>query len=193
MLGFISWVYFICLRSVNSYLNITSHLCSSAPMSKLVGFLPDNIPRILINRDIVQVRKQDEICLFDACLLGNCDAVTQAIKDKISNTDTKSKDKNHQSGRLVTDDNNGTWLKNQPRESVLLFEGALLSAPTTKEEAALPPQNVVVHCDHCENEIKGNIFCCKSCFDFDLCGDCYPEVKLTHAAGKHEFEIERTS
>ena len=162
-------------------------------MSKLVGFLPDNIPRILINRDIVHVRKQDEICLFDACLLGNCDAVTQAIKDKITNThNNKSEDEQYRSGSLVTEDNYGAWLKNQPRESVLLFEGALLSAPTTKE-AALPPQNVVVHCDHCESEIKGNIYCCKSCFDFDLCGNCYPEVKLTHAAGKHEFEIERTT
>eukprot|EP00975_Prorocentrum_lima_P065209 12902101-Prorocentrum_lima.AAC.1 len=64
-------------------------------MSKLVGFLPDNVPRILINRDIVQVmksstqnyKKQDEFCLFDACLLGNCDAVTQAIKAKMSNRD----------------------------------------------------------------------------------------------------------
>jgi len=167
---------------------------SSAPMSKLVGFLPDNIPRILINRDIVQVmksstqnnKKQDEFCLFDACLLGNCDAVTQAIKAKISNTDAKS-----DTGRLVTDDNSGTWLKNQPRESVLLFEGALLSA-ATKEEAALQPQNVVVHCDHCENEIKDEIFCCKICFDFDLCSLCYPKVKLTHADGKHEFTIEST-
>jgi hypothetical protein len=161
-------------------------------MSKLVGFLPDNIPRILINRDIVQVKKQDEICLFDACLLGNCDTVTRAIKDMITNTHNKSEDKQHRSGSLVTDDNDGAWLKNQPRESVLLFDGALLSAPTTTE-AALQPQNVVVHCDHCESEIKGNIYCCKSCFDFDLCGNCYPEVKLTHAAGKHEFEIERTT
>eukprot|EP00985_Skeletonema_marinoi_P009330 scaffold4344_cov70-Skeletonema_marinoi.AAC.1 len=172
---------------------------SVAPMSKLVGFLPDNIPRILINRDIVQVmksstqnyKKHDEFCLFDACLLGNCDAVTQAIKAKMSNKDAKSEYEHHHSGRLVTEDNNGTWLKNQPRESVLLFEGALLSA-ATKEEATLPAQNVVVHCDHCENEIKDQIFCCKICFDFDLCSLCYPKVKLTHADGKHEFTIEST-
>jgi hypothetical protein len=168
----------------------------SAPISKLVGFLPDNIPRILINRGIVQVikpssqnKKQVEFCLFDACLLGNCDAVTQAIKDKISNTNTPAEDVHH-AGRLVDDDNNGTCLKNQPRESVMLFEGAMLSATATKE-ADLPSQNnMVVHCDQCENEIIGNIFCCKTCFDFDLCGSCYPKVKLTHADGKHDFEIE---
>lgn len=185
------------MRIVISYLKITSLLYfNSAPMSKLVGFLPDNIPRILINRDIVQVvkspsqhEKQVEFCLFDACLLGNCDAVTKAIKDKIIDTNTKSEEKHIHSGRLVTDDNNGTWLKNQPRESVLLFEGALLSTPTPKD-ATVPPPNVVVFCDHCQNEIKGNIFCCRNCFDFDLCGDCYPKVKLTHADGKHEFDIE---
>lgn len=168
-------------------------------MSKLVGFLPDHIPRILINRDVVQVMKsspqnnktQEDFCLFDACLLGNCDAVTKAIKDKISKTDnaiTSAADEHH-FGRFVADNNSGTWLKNQPRESVLLFEGALLSA-TTKVEAALPPQNMVIHCDHCENEIKGNVYCCKTCFDFDLCEDCYLKVKLTHADGKHEFEFE---
>lgn len=110
---------------------------------------------------------------------------------KISKTDnaiTSAADEHH-FGRFVADNNSGTWLKNQPRESVLLFEGALLSA-TTKVEAALPPQNMVIHCDHCENEIKGNVYCCKTCFDFDLCEDCYLKVKLTHADGKHEFEFE---
>lgn len=164
-------------------------------MSKLVGYLPDKIPRILINRDVVQVmksssqnNKQSEFCLFDACLLGNCDTITQAIMNKVSNSNAAAEDMHH-SGIFVDDDNNGTWLKNQPRESVLLFEGALLSVTDTAE-AALPPQNMIVHCDHCENEIKGNIFCCKTCFDFDLCGKCYPKVKLTHAFGKHDFEIE---
>ena len=95
--------YYLLAACVISCLIISSLLSSkSAPMSKLVGFLPDNIPRILINRDIVQVmkspsqhhhEKQDEICLFDACLLGNCDAVTQAIKDKITNTDVDTKSK----------------------------------------------------------------------------------------------------
>ena len=170
-------------------------------MSNVVGFLPENIPRILINRDIVQVRKsstqdsQDGFCIWDACLLGNCDAVTQAMKDKLSKTDsaaTTSAEHKPHSGRLIaTDDNgNGLWLKKQPRESILLFEGALLSATNEKDEVA-PPQNVmVVHCDNCENEIKGNIFCCKTCFDYDLCGSCYPKIRQQHAGGQHEFEIQ---
>ena len=165
-------------------------------MSRLVGFLPDDIPRLLINRDVVQVMKStsqskdNDFCLFDACLLGNCDLVTQAIKNKICNENDNNflGEGVRQLGRLVNDDDNGTWLKNQPKETVLIFDGASLSETTN--EAAIPAQNVVVHCDHCQNEIKGDIFCCKTCFDFDLCGRCYPIVKSTHADGKHEFEIQ---
>jgi len=44
-------------------------------MSKVVEFLRPDIPRILINRNIVQVPKvshKDDDCLFHACLLGDC-------------------------------------------------------------------------------------------------------------------------
>jgi NAD-dependent SIR2 family protein deacetylase len=49
---------------------------SVAPMSRVVEYLKEDIPRILINRNIVRVRKaaskKDGDCLFHACLLGNC-------------------------------------------------------------------------------------------------------------------------
>jgi hypothetical protein len=44
-------------------------------MSKVVEFLRPDIPRILINRNIVQVPKvshKDDDSLFHACLLGDC-------------------------------------------------------------------------------------------------------------------------
>ena len=161
-------------------------------MSNVVGFLPDNIPRILINRDIVQVKRGSQtngkdannFCLWDACLLGNCDAVTKAIVEGGP----------YHLGRLVTDDNNGMCLKNQPRESILLFEGATLSAVNGEDDGASSQNNnnnVLVHCDNCGNEIKDNIiYSCKSCFDYDLCGQCYPKIKQLHADGRHEFEIQ---
>jgi NAD-dependent SIR2 family protein deacetylase len=69
---------------------------SVAPISKVIGYLPANIPRILINRTIVHPRTQytevekekDEPdvspdfrddYIFDAYLLGNCDDVTRAL------------------------------------------------------------------------------------------------------------------
>lgn len=158
-------------------------------MSNVVGFLPDNIPRILINRDIVQVKigsqtngtDANNFCLWDVCLLGNCDAVTKAIVEGCS----------YHLGRLVTDDN-GMCLKNQSREGILLFEGATLSAVNGEEGASSQNNNnILVHCDNCGNEIKDNIiYSCNSCFDYDLCGQCYPKIKQKHADGQHEFEIQ---
>jgi hypothetical protein len=67
----------------------------SAPISKVIGYLPKNIPRILINRTIVHPPEQhddeddgtgssDSIefrdsYVFDAYLLGYCDNVTRAL------------------------------------------------------------------------------------------------------------------
>ena len=51
---------------------------SVAPMSRVVDYLKPDIPRILVNRNIVRVKKtsnknkEDRDCLFDSCLLGNC-------------------------------------------------------------------------------------------------------------------------
>ena len=72
------------------------------------------------------------------------------------------------------------------KESVLLFPGAIV----TKCEELESPQSIVVHCDECQREIKGKIFSCKTCFDFDLCADCYLNASLKHADGKHEFLCE---
>ena len=49
-------------------------------------------------------------------------------------------------------------------------------------------QKIVVHCDECQAEIVGKIHSCKVCFDYDLCGTCYPNTK--HADGKHKFVVE---
>ena len=88
-----------------------------------------------------------------------------------------------ESNRLVTDDNCSGWLKKQPKESVLLFSGAILSLSAVQDTEN--PQIDIVHCDECQNQISGKMFSCTKCFDFDVCGNCYP--LLEHAEGKHEF------
>ena len=81
----------------------------SAPISKVIDYLPKNIPRILINRTIVhppeQLEEDDDNnddgitqqkrhdfrknYVFDAYLLGYCDVVTRALgHDLFSNDDT---------------------------------------------------------------------------------------------------------
>jgi len=169
---------------------------SVAPMSKVVEYLPSHIPRILINRNIVHASTQRQHInnpttsrqLFHACLLGNCDDVVKALEQgmKPNNDDqTKSTEKNgiHRQGMKGLVVNDEAWLKNQPKESVLLFPGASVSISHEPESH----QTLVVHCDECQNQIEGSIFCCKTCFDYDLCSTCFPKASLTHANGKHEF------
>ena len=79
----------------------------SAPISKVIGYLPGNIPRILINRAIVHPPKSNveasddndsdddeerdfrEDYVFDAYLLGYCDDVTRLLAKKLFSTDTR--------------------------------------------------------------------------------------------------------
>ena len=79
----------------------------SAPMSKVIGYMPANIPRILINRTIVHpktstVEKSSDSdddddedrdfrddYVFDAYLLGYCDDVTRVLAKKLFATDTR--------------------------------------------------------------------------------------------------------
>jgi Zinc finger, ZZ type len=82
--------------------------CNSAPISKVIGYLPKNIPRILINRTIAhppeQIDEEEdesdgddedsefrEDYVFDAYLLGFCDDVTRALGKKLfSESDNSS-------------------------------------------------------------------------------------------------------
>lgn len=108
---------------------------------------------------------------------------------KENDSQTKSTGIRHQQlgtekGLVMTED---SWLQNQPKETVLLFPGAVTT--TTRQETE-PQQRLVVHCDGCQNEIDGKIFSCKNCFDYDLCGVCYPSTSRIHANGQHEFAAE---
>ncbi|KAL8007004.1 putative Zinc finger, ZZ-type, Zinc finger, PHD-type, Sirtuin family, Zinc finger, FYVE/PHD-type [Plasmopara halstedii] len=52
-------------------------------------------------------------------------------------------------------------------------------------------------CNRCEQQIdteadpgsrcKTIHYRCNECFDYDLCGDCYPKRRYTHKGGKHRF------
>jgi NAD-dependent SIR2 family protein deacetylase len=96
------------LRKVDALIVIGTSL-SVAPISKVIGFLPPHIPRILINRTIVHpaastLRKEcnetdegekegadfRENYVFDAYLLGNCDDVTRALVKQLLATDDEA-------------------------------------------------------------------------------------------------------
>lgn len=70
---------------------------------------------------------------------------------------------------------------------MLLFNGAVTD---TMAVQACIEQKLVVFCDGCKEEIIGGIYCCRTCFDYDLCKDCYPKLSKTHGDGNHDFVIE---
>jgi len=160
---------------------------SVAPMSRVVDYLKPDIPRILVNRNIVRVKKtsnknkEDRDCLFDSCLLGNCDEVVTALTQKMKGDECQIQP------RLVMKDE--PWLKNQPKQSVLLFPGADV-ATTCLDEPTEVQHKLIVHCDECQKQIVGKIYSCTSCFDYDLCNACYISKRTNHADGKHKFTIE---
>ncbi len=110
-----------------------------------------------------------------------------ALAEKMKGNGSQSKSNEFNTKGLVMKDE--PWLQNQPKESVLLFPGA--DATTPLNEPQQPQHKLIVHCDECQTEIQGKVYCCKVCFDYDLCGGCYPRASLTHADGKHDFALER--
>lgn len=92
-------------RSKADALIVIGTSLSVAPISKVIEYLPPNIPRILINRTIVHPRaavdgegdfRSDYV--FDAYLMGFCDDVTRALGKQlglgssVETTTTKAKD-----------------------------------------------------------------------------------------------------
>jgi len=221
---------------------------SVAPISKVIGYLPANIPRILINRTIVHPRfhnndngdkekeEEDHInepdfrknYVFDAYLLGNCDDVTRALVRELRVDDTKDNllpkslhglvemgrllsevraahrkvvesdidgDGDEEEGEDDDDDDEVLYRVEDwetakvPAERVFLFPGAQPPRPSM-EDSPVQLQEVC-HCNACSKRIcKGHIHKCLECFDYDLCGICFPKVFPNHHDGQHTFGIE---
>jgi len=195
---------------------------SVAPISKVVEYMPPGIPRILINRTIVQpsTRRTDsgedepelrKNYVFDALLLGFCDDVTRRLaktmfqdnslpipvtSDKEIATDKAG------GGCLLTDVLNGNddeyvtehWKGlSVPPERVLLFTGAQASHDHDADgQKKELTYREIAHCDGCFKRIEGTIHKCVACFDYDLCEECFPSLSKTHCGGTHTFSVERT-
>jgi hypothetical protein len=131
--------------------------------------------------------------LFSLLYLLSLDVVVEALGQRMEGGDAEKVSKtgvvDHGGGDggLVTSDET-TWSHNQPKGSILLFRGAVIS----NSDEAHVRHTMVVHCDACQREIiEGRVYCCKTCFTYDLCSACYPRSSLVHADGKHEFAVER--
>jgi len=200
--------------------NVETSLCSSiafnsAPISKVIEFLPPGIPRILINRTVVHpsTRSVDSTegetdprdnYVFDAYLLGFCDDVTRCLAKKLFQDDAPPTpaDKKRRNGggkplgRLLTKVLKGEdseydaedWESlTVPPERVLLFPGAQASHSDSTEELTY---REIAHCDGCSKRIRGTIKKCIACFDYDLCQNCFPHLSKLHYDGTHKFSAE---
>ncbi|KAI2511453.1 Sir2 family [Fragilaria crotonensis] len=175
---------------------------SVAPMSKVISYLPPSVPRILINRNVVDppnvLNVEDdededeefrENYTFDAYLLGFCDDVTRALVKEMKTMSGTSDE-----GKLLAAlENNDPifslddWQSDAiPSDRIFLFPGAM-----HKSDDDDLTYTEVANCDGCEGEIIGAIRKCVQCFDYDLCETCYPALSKTHHNGSHTFAIER--
>ena len=208
------------LSKLFSHSNLTSDFCKfSAPISKVIEYLPANIPRILINRTIVHpstssvVEESDEEndenekefrenYVFDAYLLGFCDDVTRALARQLfKNPETPEKrrrNKNGQDphgGRLLTSVLKGEDDEFDADEWSLISvppERALLfpGALASKDDTSELTYREIARCDGCSKRIYGTIQKCVVCFDYDLCQHCFPALSKAHFDGKHHFSAE---
>lgn len=214
---------------------------SVAPMSKVIQYLSPSMPRLLINRNVVKAanqrirnneveeedgKKGDEEeeeedtrdgYVFDACLLGNCDDVSNALGKEINRG---IKGKLEKERKSATDSNDGDdettyrmlcnveeeyrgadgtirGLHRHPPSRVLLFTGAAIpkegeGSGEGVDSASEVSYKEVAQCDGCQEQIEGEIMKCQQCFDFDLCKTCFDAGKLakTHFEGKHTFVME---
>ena len=184
----------------------------SAPISKVIDYLPRNIPRILINRTIVHPPEsledegvhddEDDGCdfrknyVFDAYLLGDCDVVTRALAQDLFRPPKEMSSSyiapsNVQLLTTLLQESPAAkkeWnAMSVPSERVFIFPGAEAPPPNASE----PTWRELAHCDGCTQPITtGTIQKCSVCFDYDLCPKCYPFFSQTHYNGEHAFAAE---
>ncbi len=180
------------------------------PMSKVIEFLPPDIPRILINRTVVHppvttstTGDDKDTCeendwrknyVFDAYLLGFCDDVTRALAKVLFSDSEKPKETDGKLLAAVSEEDDEVYQRKDwesfgvPADRVFLFPGAVASKSNDAAEELTYQE--IAHCDGCTKRIFGTVQKCVQCFDFDLCERCYPVVSKTHHKGQHTFSAE---
>ena len=201
-------------------LNFDRHLTSSAPISKVIDYLPANIPRILINRTIVHPpaptgdehdddssngdgeKDTREGYVFDAYLLGFCDDVTRAIGKKLFSAEDELETEISDRGELLSTVLKNTNHSDEDGSSYNAVDWIGVDVPKERVflfPGALAPAEAgaeevsyqeVAQCDGCSKRIEGTIQKCVTCFDYDLCQKCFPALSKSHFDGKHNFTAE---
>jgi hypothetical protein len=188
----------------------------SAPISKVIKYLPANIPRILINRTIVH--PPEEIhgdCIdddnnstdsedpefrnnyvFDAYCLGFCDDITRALGTRLlsgSGGPTPHIHEVDERGELLATiahsggDDSAYSLEDWEKVGIPHERVFLFPGAEAPTGSEEVAFREIAHCDGCSKRIIGTIRKCVECFDYDLCQECYPKVSKMHYEGNHQF------
>ena len=132
-----------------------------APISHVLDWLGEGIPRVLINRERVDVS-------FDLELLGDCDVVVQCICDHL---DGKKSD---------------MTAKGFGCSRTLLFKNAVVPSSSSNGSSYISSDESFV-CDACSCSISNQIrYHCMSCFDYDLCLSCVRD-RREHERHRKEY------
>lgn len=156
------------------------------PMSGLPGFLPDSIPRVLVNLTPVQG------CAFDASLLGPCDEIMRYLASQLGYADIGSSVGAEPQGRDPAagprQEGPRVW-RFGPSEEPAVQPAVSLPASdrAARKRKDAPPPPDIISCDQCQRETKSGFSCC-DCFDYDLCRACYSRGRNHHVEStKHRF------
>jgi hypothetical protein len=147
---------------------------NSAPISKVIDYLPKSIPRILINRNIAhppsssahgqqQVDEEEEFrdnYVFDAYLLGNCDDVMRAL-GKLLFDDPNPDDSNELPPPTMLSDTADEALLDRwnavkvPKDRVVLFPGAEPPPPLQRPLSTTAPPKSTSTVDGVDRMVLG--------------------------------------
>lgn len=183
-------------------------------MSQVIHYLPAHIPRILINQHYLyanensnkndvetttnenfqphatkrtkgktesQHSRSDRRLPFDAYLLGDCDVITNAIANELG----------WNASAITSNRKDCANVSGDTFDNTFVFPGAVLDEKNERGSTmGISDEEVeqaeTILCDGCNDEIIASMKC-NQCFDYDLCGNCFPRVSKTHFRGNHSF------
>ena len=154
-----------------------------APISKVMGWLPHDIPQILINMDVVHPPRATTDG-FDVSLIGEADVVVAylaaAMKIDINDRNEdeekdveKSKSDVVARGPDVVVSRGAVWA---PQASMGTSDGKKFvdtAAGLLSKDAADLIVHTTVTCDVCSKDCGVDVFVCQTCFGYDLCSFCH--------------------
>ena len=191
-----------------------------APISKVMGWLPHDIPQILINMDVVTPPRATSDG-FDVSLIGEADVVVAHLAAAMDITIVLPTSMTSTTSTTIKYDVPTATIKARTPDAVIP-RGAVWAPCTSQnvengqrfvdetvrllqKDAADLITITTVTCDVCAAVVVGNneVWTCQGCFGYDLCGKCHRTgeaeqhsnqyLKQASSGANHVFVLETRS